>query len=205
MNYRERRPEPDKRPSLLWTAMTVASIAAADFLVRDLLVVRQRDTLPKRALRAFPSAFAVPEISGNKTGDALFAMTAAGIGIEAARRTSSAKELAVTSVGAHALACTVNALLERTGQLSDEEKDAEDVGSSAVALALAVKYGADRFASAETAKARIGWGLGVAALVGATVALPYVSRKTGHSGTMDAAAHMSGAAAGIVSSLATRS
>lgn len=101
------------------------------------------------------------------------------------------------------MACTVNTLLERTGQLSDEERDAEDVGSSAVALALAVKYGADRFALAETAKARIGWGLGVAALVGSTVALPYVSRKTGHSGTMDAAAHMSGAVVGMVSSLAT--
>ncbi len=205
MNYRELRSKSDKKPGRLWAGTIAASILAADFLVRDSLVVRQRDTLTKKALRAFPSAFAVPGMTGNKTADTLFAMTTVGISVEVARRTSSAKELAVTSVGAHALACTVNTLLERTGQLSDEERDAEDVGSSAVALALAVKYGTDRLATAETTKARLGWSLGLTALVGATVVAPYISRDTHRTGTMDAAAHLSGAFTGVVSSLATRS
>src|SRR5258708_879905 len=118
----------EKKGNTLATLPLYAAMIAANYLVREPLVVRQSDTPQRKFLMAFPSAFVASKATNNRLVDTISAVSIAALSIETSRNVRNAKELAFTAIASHGAACAINAGVDRLGWLSEEERDQEDVG-----------------------------------------------------------------------------
>lgn len=175
-----------------------AVILAANLMERDFFTVRPKDPLHEKVTRSLPSALLVPELSGNRALDMVTMLTLAGASLETAKLTSTTKELAATALGAQGLASATAAAIERIGWLTPEEREQEDVGISAIAIAWGTKFMLDKMVGAESKKARVLWGIGAVALASVSTVGPYMAKDVIQSNTLDVTAHASGVVAGTV-------
>jgi hypothetical protein len=158
-------------------------------------VVHANDPFDKQMIMDLPSALPTPEMTGIQPLDTALQIGAAGVGLEAARRTTSRRGLLVTAVGAQALACVVDAGVERSGWLSPGEKAQEDVGFSSIYVAWLTKFLLDKLAQAQTAREKLRYVSGLAAGAAAIVGLAMMDSK---GMKLDLSAHTSGALVGVV-------
>lgn len=120
----------------------------------------------------------------------------AGVSIEAARRTSTLKELGVIAVGAQIASCATDAVADRTW-LTVAQRAQEDVGFSAISVALLAKYLLDRSSSAETTTKSRCWKLGALVLAGFMVGGMYLIDGN-NGGKLDVTAHGAGFMVGVI-------
>jgi hypothetical protein len=121
----------------------------------------------------------------------------AALGIEGARRSTTLKGLGATALSAQVASCAADAVADRTW-LTAAERAQEDVGFSAVSVALLAKFLLDRSASAKNPRAKLCWRTGALALAAfMTGGLYLIDGSNG--GKLDITAHgaafMVGAAA----------
>lgn len=174
-----------------------AGMLALGAMGGDAFEVRADDPLYKQAALALPSAFPVPEVTGNEALDLGIQTSTAVAAFEAARHTSTWRELGLTAVGAQLASCALDAGVERTGWLSPEERVQKDVGFSSISIAWATKFLLDRSIGAEDEKNRWMWRGAAAAFAGAMTAGAYLVEGS-NGGKLDVVAHFGGLAAGAV-------
>jgi len=186
---RANRSQHKKGGAIFATLPLYAGMLAANFLARESMVVRANDPGHRKALRAYPSALIAPETSGNRVTDTLATVGMAALSIETARRVRNIKELAFTAIASHGMACAANTVAGRW--LTDEEKEQEDVGFSAIAIGVATDYMLHRADSADSRAARWAWRAGLAAVVGGSTVGSYAANDK-----LGATAHVAGATVG---------
>jgi len=157
------------------------------------MIVHADDDFGKQMAMALPSALPTPEMIGSPAVDTALQISIAGVSLETARRTTSRRELVATAVGAQALACLVDAGVDRLGWLNPVEKAQEDVGFSAIYVAWLTKFLFDKRAQAKTASERLRYAGSIAAGAAAIVGLALMDSK---GVKLDLSAHFSGAVAG---------
>ena len=179
------------------TAAVTIGLIFANAFNNDPLIVRGNDSLAKKAALALPSALPAPDISGNRLADIGLEIGTSAISIEAARRTSTLKELGTVAVGAQLSACAVNALVENGSWLNQTEKSQEDIGFSAISVAWFTKFLLDRSASSENNRSKNLWRASAALFAGAmTVGAYFVENNNG--GKLDMLSHGAGITVGVL-------
>ena len=177
------------------TTSVALGLLIAEFGPRSAMVVHANDPPLKQIGLALPSALPTPELTGSQIVDTGLNIALTGASLEIARRTTSRRELLTSAVGAQALACAADAVVERSGWLSSTEKAQEDVGSSSIFIAWLTKYLLDKWAQAETAREKLRYVGQMAAGVGVIATSALLDSK---SGKLDVTAHVSGVFAGWV-------
>jgi len=181
----------DRLQTAYLTLGVLATTVAMNALDPQELTVHAGDSLPVQAERAFPSA--LPTSATALDLVVPLAQTAATI--EIARATTSQKELLGMAATAQVLACSADAVADRTW-LDPAERAQPDVGFSAISDAWISKLLLDVGDRRRNPFAR--WGFRAAALVGAsyaTVGEYLVNGADG--GKLDLTSHTAGIVVGV--------
>jgi len=199
MNYLERFPQrgPGIIDSKLIPLAVSGGLLIANEFNREALVVHANDPIGKQARLALPSALPAPVVTGNRLVDMGLQSITTAVGLEAASKTSTKRELVAMAIGAQVVSCAINAGVERTGWLSKAERAQEDVGSSAIYLAWFMKFLLDRLASAKTDHESRRWKVAAAVFAGSvTFGAYYVEGSNG--GKLDMSSHLGSLMVGVV-------
>ncbi len=179
------------------TATVSAGILLANLLDRENMVVHANDPLGKQAALALPSALPAPEVNGPghlPTDTAVeIGTTAISLLAVQSKNNTSTRELATMAVAAQVGACAVDVVVERSGWLTAAERAQEDVGFSAISVALFTKFLLDRAGQSKEHAKR--WYAGLAVLAGTFVGLEPLSSGA-QGGKLDATSHAAGLAVG---------
>jgi len=179
------------------TVLVSSGIVLANLLDRGDMVVHADDSLATQAERAFQSALPAPELNGpgHRAADIGVDVGLTGISLLAAQRTTSLKGLAATAAGAQAAGCTVDAIADRSGWLTQAELSQEDVGFSSISVAWFTKFLLDK--ASQSKEKATAWYAGLTVFAGSVaVALPLYEGAQG--GKLDATSHAAGLGVGAL-------
>jgi hypothetical protein len=174
------------------TINATLGLLAMNAILGDSIAVHSNDPIAKQMEDTLPAAFLTPEITGNRPIDVGIVTAFSAVSVEAARRTSTVGEMAVTAVGGEVVSSGVDAIVGQTGWTGD----VIDRGPSSAGVAIGARFFLDKIAAAETPAAKRGWKIAGGVFAGALTLGAFVV-VGGDDGKMDMISHGSALFVGL--------